>query len=311
MLRRQFNLSICALALSPHVALAHDNGSKGPLFWLATRGQARVFIFGFAGAKDNEWFTPSIQQAFKESSELWLEVGHGDPTTNQEPAAKQAIEDQLRQMEHESDRTFFDVLSPEVRKRTLKYMTRLDIKKEAVENLRPWKAYYVLNSAYWKHAKPVAEEVYIDEVLAREAEAQHKIIHYEMPGYMEFAKFMSAMPDVAQSQYIQFLLDFVDERDKGENSAPYEWINGHPGESQRSLDRMRTRLPDLYREMQIKRNTWWAMKTDRLLDTRGTYFIGIGMLHVLGPDGIPQQLLRRKIVPPNSLHERPDLTHSA
>ena len=304
MQRRDFNLSMCALAFSPVAAFGRNN-SAGPLFWLATRGQARVFIFGFAGARDNAWFTPSIQQAFKDSSELWLEVGPADPTLNKDAAAKQAIEEQLRQLEHESGQTFFDVLSPDVRERTLKYMAKLGISRDAVETLQPWKAYYVINSAYWKHAKPASEEVYIDEVLSREAKAQQKKINYEMPGYMDFAKFMSAMSDAAQSQYIEFLLDFMDDRDKGGDPPPFEWLDGHPTASQRSLDRMRAKTPDLYQVMQIKRNTWWAMKIDQLLNTSDTYFIGIGMLHVLGPDGIPQQLLRRKIITPSSFSERP------
>jgi uncharacterized protein YbaP (TraB family) len=39
----------------------------------------------------------------------------------------------------------------------------------------------------------------------------------------------------------------------------------------------------------------------------GTAFIGIGQLHVLGPDGIPQQLLRRSVVSRSQLLENPVL----
>jgi len=58
---------------------------------------------------------------------------------------------------------------------------------------------------------------------------------------------------------------------------------------------MRTKTPALYQVMQPRRNLWWARKIDELLATRGTYFIAVGQLHVLGPDGIPRQLEKRGI----------------
>jgi uncharacterized protein YbaP (TraB family) len=44
--------------------------------------------------------------------------------------------------------------------------------------------------------------------------------------------------------------------------------------------------------MQPQRNLWWARKIDELLKTPGTYFVAVGQLHVMGPDGIPRQLER-------------------
>jgi uncharacterized protein YbaP (TraB family) len=55
---------------------------------------------------------------------------------------------------------------------------------------------------------------------------------------------------------------------------------------------MRTRTPDLYRIMQVQRNAWWAQTIDRLLKRGGTHFIGIGQMHMLGPDGILRRLQR-------------------
>ena len=75
--------------------------------------------------------------------------------------------------------------------------------------------------------------------------------------------------------------------------------------SGRNLNRMRTRMPDLYEAIQVQRNIWWAKKIDELLATNGTYFIGMGLLHVLGPDSIPRQLQRLKVVAPADLHESP------
>ena len=106
---------------------------------------------------------------------------------------------------------------------------------------------------------------------------------------------MAAMPDRAQSQYIDWLLDFLDDYKKrlNDSTEAFSWIAGNPGGSpMRSLDRMRTKTPELYQTMQPQRNIRWARKAYDLLATGGTHFIAIGQLHVLGPDGVPRQLER-------------------
>jgi len=192
-----------------------------------------------------------------------------------------------------------------VRERALAYTTSLGIKKEIIETQRPWRAFYTLNSAFWSQNKLAYEQVYVDQVLRELAQSKAKNIHYEMPTWPAFARFMAAMPDEAQSQYIEWLLDFLDDYKNGSGMTAFSWIRGQPTASRRSLDRMRTRMPDLYRVMQVQRNAWWARKIDELLMAGGTYFVAVGMLHVLGPDGIPSQLQRLRVVTPSALRENP------
>jgi hypothetical protein len=275
------------------------------MFWIATRGKARVFLLGFGEAKDDSWFTPVIRKAFEESSELWLEVG-SETSQNQDPKAKQADAELMQQLEHESGRTLFDVLQPKVRERTLAFLPTVGITPESVETLRPWKAFYAINGAFWSKTKLPYEEVYIDQVLPRQAKAQGKRIRYEQPSRLDIARFMAGMSDAAQSEYIDWLLDYIEEFRNGTLGDAFDWISGNPAAATRSLDRMRTKMPDLYQPMQVQRNQWWAQKINELLGTEDTYFIAIGMLHVLGPDGIPRQLEKRGIVAPQQLRENPE-----
>jgi uncharacterized protein YbaP (TraB family) len=102
------------------------------------------------------------------------------------------------------------------------------------------------------------------------------------------------MPDAAQSEYIGWLLDYIDEQNAGAHDHPFQWHDGDPNESAGSLDRMRIKYPELYKVMQIGRNAWWASKINELLSTSETYFIAIGQLHVLGGDCMPRQLNYQK-----------------
>ena len=100
------------------------------------------------------------------------------------------------------------------------------------------------------------------------------------------------MPDAAQSQYMTFLFDFLDDQTAGRNKQEFGWINGDTAVGERAVDRMRKRTPALYRVMQVQRNAWWAQTIDRMLASGGTHFVAVGQMHALGPDGIPRQVGR-------------------
>jgi uncharacterized protein len=286
MLRRDFGIGLLSFMLA-HPTIAGLKVSKDQPLRVFERGQGRVFILGFGEAKDESWATPQVRRAFEASSDLWLEVSH-DPGSEPDAAAKR------EQLTHDpAGRSFFDVLDPEVRGRAIEYCAQLGIPVEKVAKQRPWSAFYAINGAYWSQHKPAFEPQSPDEALLKWAKAQDKTVRYEMPNQLEFARSMAGMPDAAQSQYIVFLLDFLDDQTAGRNRGEFDWIRGDTAAAERAVERMRTRTPALYRFMQVQRNAWWARTVDGLLDAGGTHFIAVGQMHVVGPDGIPMQLKGR------------------
>jgi uncharacterized protein YbaP (TraB family) len=266
-----------------------------PQLWVATSGDARVYVLGFGEAKDTSWLTPSIRRAFEQSSELWLETAGPGEATHQSPAERRVAAERVKRLGYEPGRTLFDVLEPSVRDRTLAYIRELGINQDSIQPLRPWKAYYSIVSAFWSKRPMTHHQVDVDGVLGSMARDAEKRIGYEFQNEEQFTTFMALMPDRAQSQYIEWLLDFLDDYQKGRNgpTESFSWIDGNPGDATtRSLERMRTRMPDLYQVLQRERNAWWARKVFELMGTKGTRFVAIGQLHVLGPDGLPRQLER-------------------
>jgi len=284
MQRRQLGLGILSVVLAHRVIAANP---PGPPLHVAKRGRARVYLLGFGEAKDDSWLTPPIRRAFESSSDLWLEV-------SQEPSPAPDAAQQREQLTHDAKgRSFFEVLDPALRVRAMDYCAQLGIAPETLAPQRPWSAFYKINGAYWSQHKPSFEPRNPDETLLKLAQSAGKPVRYEMRDQLEFARFMAAMPDAAQSQYIQFLLDFLDDRAAGRGPGEFDWIVGDTTGGDRAVDRMRTRTPDLYQVMQVQRNGWWADTIGRLLAGGGSHFIGIGQMHVLGPDGIVSQLRRR------------------
>ena len=303
MLRREFNLALASwVAVSgaggraQASAVGTPDSERPPFFWVISRGDARVYLAGFAGAPagDVSWFAP-MQKGFDESSELWLEVSPARPWDKGDPA--------LEELRHEQGRTFFDALEPSTRARVRAIMTRLSIKQEEVEKLRPWAAYYVIARAYWEQSKNVRQELNTGEFISGLAAKQNKAVHWELPTRLDEFRSFASMSDKAQSQYIDWLLDYCEDEDKGINKDELAWRNGAPTANWRNLNRMRSQYPELYHFMQPMRNLWWSQKISGFLTKGGSYFIGIGMLHVLGPDGIPATLLKHGFVPAEHLRK--------
>jgi uncharacterized protein len=285
MLRRDFGIGMVSAVFARHAVAAVEPNSGQPLH-VFKRERACIYLLGFGEAKDESWATPQVRRAFQESSDLWLEVSH-DPGSEPDAASKREL------LTHDPDgRSFFDVLEPQVRVRAMEYCAQLGIAREDIAPQRPWSAFSVINRAYWSQHKQSFDQQYPEELLKTWAKVQGKSIRYEMPSQLDFARFMAAMPDAAQSQYITFLLDFLDDQTAGRNQGEFGWIKGDTSAGERAVERMRTRTPDLYRIMQVQRNAWWVQTIDRLLKNGGRHFVGIGQMHTLGPDGILEQLQR-------------------
>jgi uncharacterized protein YbaP (TraB family) len=251
-----------------------------------------VFVLGVAEAKakDRSWWSAAVDRAFVDSSELWFETPPQPPPDSEAARARKMVIDRLG---YQPGRTFYDALAPEVRGRARAYVADLGIDPAEIEPMRPWLAYYTINGAFWRKYTPADELEYPDAVFRERAGQAGKAQRYELATSEAALEWFAALPDAAQSQYIAMLLDFLDDQKRGANDAFYGWARGEP--STRAIDHMRSAFPALYEEIQRKRNVWWGRKIDQLLTAGGARLIVIGMNHMLGPDGIPQQLARMQL----------------
>ena len=286
MQRRQFCVALAALGFGVD---AQPANRARPWFWRARRQSSIVYLLGAAEANDRSWYTPEIQRAFDESSELWLET----PLDPWPPAL-------VKERAYDSTRTFFDSLEPAVRERAIAYVEELGIERASIDRLRPWYAYYRINGAFWKkYPRPASENP--DVVLREIATRNSKPVKHEFENGQVLMEFFASMPPLVQSQYIEMLLDFLDDEKRGINHEYLGWVEGRP--STRALDRMRSKTPELHKLLQTDRNLWWAKHIEGLLARNGRRFVLLGMNHVLGPQGVPSELARLGVVL-TAIHER-------
>ena len=290
--RRAFCAALGATGVLVRAPIRAEAKTRGPLLWVAARNRARVYLFPFGEAKDASWFTPTVQRAFDGSRQLWIELG--------KPLTPQRQAEVYKELGEDPSRSFFDTLDPAVKTRASQYMHELDISDEQVKSLRPWLAYYTFVTAFSKkfgHSSGMTASAPAqtppDFALVDRAIKSGKPIHTEL-AMEDWLRRLAAMPDRLQSQYLEWLFDYFDDQKAGLGEQRFGWMQGQP--SERSNERMRTKMPDLYEIMDTQRNEWWTRKILDLLNEGGTSFIAIGQNHVLGPLGIPRMLTDRGLL---------------
>jgi uncharacterized protein YbaP (TraB family) len=284
--RRAFCAGLGVTTAFMRTAIGAEQGARGPLLWLASRGRAQVYLFPYGEAKDDSWLTPTVRQAFDESSQLWIELG--------KPLTPERQAELYRELGQDPARSFPDALDPTVKTRALRYMDELKIPRESVQSLRPWLAYYTFAKAFdqkYGHSQGLtaaaAPQLPPDFVLVDRALKSGKAIYTEVT-MEEWLRKLAALPDRLQSEYLAWLFDYFDDQKAGRGEDRFGWMQGNP--SERSNERMRTKMPELFEILDTQRNEWWARKIVELLGGEGTSFIAIGQNHVLGPVGIPHLL---------------------
>lgn len=291
--RREFvaHAGLALFSLTLHAEALSDSASDGPTLWLVEHGKAKVYTFGFADAKDRSWFAPKIQSAFDESQEVWFETPSAAAGASEDEKKRQQEEQSRLSQElgHDDTRSLFDVLGPQLGDRTLKIANELGVPRERIEHLRPWLAYFVINSAFQRSVHREVSE-FPDQILGRRAADEKKVIHSELATPADTTRWFASLSDEAQREHMEDLLDFIDDQKAGRYQADYGWITGHP--DMHFIDRMREKRPAMYSAFQAERNKQWADRIEGFLSTGKVYFIAIGLNHMLGPDSILNCLKR-------------------
>ena len=219
-------------------------------------------------------------------------AGPASPST-QTPAERQAAAERMTRLAHESGRTFFDVLEPSVREtdidlaRGTRNQERLGGDIAPLAGLRRHRGCVLVHSAVFIHAGRHERGTPGNGAGLRKARRLRKC---QQGGIRDF----HGRCRTGRRQYIDWLLDFLDEYKRGLNDS-----TEHSARSPGIPARVRSGLSiDCDENSPLLSDD--AAAAERLVGPkglrspceRGTRFVAIGQLHVLGSDGVPRQLER-------------------
>jgi uncharacterized protein YbaP (TraB family) len=278
--------SPCAAKPEVGVASAVAHQKARPAMWVVRDKDSTLYLFGTMHALSAEtvWNGPAVKSAMARSEEVWFETEL--PT---DPAAMQAI---IMQFGLDKAKPLSSKLTSAEMATFSEAIGKLGMKIEQVDAMRPWFAAMSLAGL------PLMEAGYdqangADPLLLAAAEASGKRIRtFETPE-QQMRFFADLPPEVELGLLRETLKSYKDGPAelrkmeaawaRGDDQAVWS-VGGAP---------MKTQFPAVYAALISDRNQKWADVIVKELKGKGTDFIAVGSLHLVGPDSV-QSLLKSR-----------------
>jgi uncharacterized protein YbaP (TraB family) len=219
-----------------------------------------------------------MEDAFKGSEALVEEIdlSHFD--------AESAALEMMQVGRYQQGESLKSTLPPAVYQRVVDGARKLGLDTAELDPLRPWLASISIEEAQLlKSGFDPAEGV--DRHFAAEAATQHKpVIGLEEPEYQ--IGLMAKLPDEVQQEMLLQSLSEAAALDGELKTLLDAWHAGDAAALEKILKQDFGDYPQVYRPVVVDRNLAWAPKLEQMSAGGKRYFVVVGALHLVGPDGL-------------------------
>ena len=266
--------------------IAGQAAAADPAMWVVKDADSTVYLLGTIHLLKPgvNWRSEKLEAALKASDEFWMEVDiEEDPAIAQTYALNFGMD---------ARHPLPDTLGEKNYAKLLSVAERFQIPTTHLPEMRPWLATMVLSRAQIMSVG-YDPELGVDRTLEREAMAAGKPVK----GFETAAQqlgFLSGLPDKIAAEMLIQTLDELEEGVAAVDTLSAAWLAGNVKQLQKEgPDKMRQSAPALYDAMLVQRNANWMKQIDAMLKGSGTQFIAVGAAHLVGSDGLPEQLRQR------------------
>lgn len=282
---RSAKLAVCAAAL----VFAAGPALADPSLWVATSKTSTVYLFGTVHALNpsDAWRTPTIDRAFREASELWLEVplpvtAKGSVLTltpEGGPAVAQVLSEQGT-----------TISGPPLTKRltpaeAAELVALVALPQDRLDRMRPWLAALQVTASFLGRLGLTGSSG-ADYTLDQEALAEGKPVKAFETIDQQLHFFADSSPD----EEMGMLRQALDDAGGGAGrlrAMEQAWLAGDDKVIARQfVVRARAKAPWFYRRLVVERNRRWIPTIESMLRTPGVRFVAVGDGHLVGPDGV-------------------------
>ncbi|HEU5398322.1 MAG TPA: TraB/GumN family protein [Gammaproteobacteria bacterium] len=270
-----------ALLLLSCAASAHADGRH--FLWRVTKGGESLYIAGSVHVlRPSDYPLPVImEQAFSRSAGLVEELDLNQ--VNQEDT-------QVRVMQlgsYPSGQSLQGALPPALYQRLTKTAEADHLDMAILDRFKPWLVSVTLLDAQLMKSGYAAGDG-ADLHFAAEAQATHKpVIGLEQMQYQ--LGLLAGLSAADQQALLQQALDENADFDAEMQQMIGAWHTGDTATLERLLTREFSGYPEVYKTVLVSRNQAWAPRLEALIASGKQYFVIVGALHLVGPDGLLQR----------------------
>jgi uncharacterized protein YbaP (TraB family) len=263
-----------------------------PAIWLVQSPTAKIYLFGTMHMlpKQGTWFGPKIAAAFADSQELWEEADIG--------LLNKAMAPNIMDLAIAPDSNLWAKLAPATAEKFRVELNNCHMSPAVVAHFRPWFAIQMpaLCQLIEQAGKNLVDGANGPEgvLLTRAISAGKKTKFFET-AEQQFTDLEKA----PESVQLRRLRDAVDQDAAGKDDflgIESVWLAGDEPAMARQVADTKKTDPVFYATLFTERNQRFAAKITELMAGHENIFVAIGAGHLAGPDSVPAQLAKQKIV---------------
>jgi uncharacterized protein YbaP (TraB family) len=284
-------LALCSFAFTGAAPPAGGDSAPKHFLWKVTGPKGVVYLLGtiHAGKADFYPLPSIIEESFKSADTLIEEIDTSEPA--EAARVQQAF---MENGDYPNGDTINNHLSEVTRSHLTAYVKEGGLPEQAVAHMRPWLVSMLVELREMKQMG-FDPSYGLDQHFLDEAQQSHKQI-----GALEDAgsqlKLLSSLSEEFQDRLLlNSLVDMAKSHDvvdlltrawqSGDTAALQELITG----SVRDYPQLKPLMTKLIDD----RNTTMAAKIERFLQTPKCYLVAVGAAHLVGDNGILNQLQRK------------------
>jgi uncharacterized protein YbaP (TraB family) len=280
-----------ALVASSACARAPANdGAIHPVLYVARDADSTLYLFGTVHIRrpNTPWGGPEAQAALNAADEVWTEL----PISPEDDAHTQQLVMQLGMSDDAHPLSSY--LTPEENQRLNALTQRLGVPNAGLQRMKPWLASITLSFV------PMMQAGYdpnsgVDRAIDEAADAAGK----RRTAFETADQQIGFLANLSPALQREMLVESIDETEQGTvelDQMTAAWERGDVRALQRLVvDDTRRQYPELYNVLFVQRNAAWMERLMHELQGSGVDFVAVGTGHLLGHDGLVEQLRRRGV----------------
>lgn len=255
--------------------------------WQVSNGKNTLYLGGtFHMLKPSDYPLPiEFEDVYKKVN--WL-VFETDMDQLSSPEFQQKF---LAAMSLPSGQILADHLSAEAYAELIRYAAKNKMDTARLQRFKPQMIALIITLEELKKYGLTAEGV--DSYLGNKAKADKKMMT-QLESIEDQIEYISTMGKDNESGLILQTIEDMEELPKVLNAMTTAWRNGDDkGLFENGIKPMLEDYPKVYQSLLVERNNNWMGKIEKLLAHPEEKFILVGALHLIGQDGLLQQLKKR------------------
>jgi len=283
-----FRLLIAACAAGAALATTACAQDFNPALYVVRDADSTMYLYGTVHVRPRgtDWADDDVRTALASADEVWTEI-EISPAAD---AAGQTLALQLGRAP--ADRPLSSWLTAEENARLDALCQRLGVQRAMLDQFQPWLAGLTLTMI------PVLQAGYdtnsgVDRAVDTYAEERGKTMRAFETTQQQLSIFAS-LDDDTQRQLLREAIDAAEEGVAQINDMTRAWERGDLAHlEQVVVNDTRDEYPDVYEALFVRRNNAWMEVLTREMQGAGVDFVAVGAGHLLGSDGLVEQMRAR------------------